>query len=134
MRRISVSLSSPSFSSSSSLIKPLVAVHNPLCYQLVKKYSKYERDEKILDKERAPSTAEIMDEITQEMEENERILDEKSRQGFVSQTSDKMLDAATEAISSDVDPEDVKEIYKEGSPGQTYHKPQDDGGIGPTSV
>ncbi|KAH9622872.1 hypothetical protein KSS87_007875 [Heliosperma pusillum] len=132
MKRLSLTLSS------SSLIKPLVAVDTPSCYQLVKKYSKHQRDdgkeENVLDKERAPSTAEIMDELTQEMENNERVLEEKSQQGFVSQTSDKVLDASKEAISSDADPEDVKEVFKEGSPGQTYHNPREDDGIGPTSV
>ncbi|KAK9673869.1 hypothetical protein RND81_12G194900 [Saponaria officinalis] len=123
------------FASSSSLVKPLVASCSPLHLQLTKKYSKHEgEEEKILDKERAPSTAEIMDELSHEKEDAERTLLEKSEQGFVSQTSDKVLDAAKEAVAGDADPEAVKEKFKEGSPGQTYHKPRDDGGVGPTGV
>ncbi|KAL9236277.1 hypothetical protein vseg_010968 [Gypsophila vaccaria] len=129
--------------SPSSLAKlmPLFPVGStPPAYYLTKKYSKYHqgeddsKEEKILNKERAPSTAEIMDELTHEKEDTERRLHEKSEQGFVSQTSDKALDATKEAISGTGDPNAVKQKYKEGSPGQTYHKPRDDGGVGPTSV
>lgn len=85
------------------------------------------------DTERAPSTAEVMEQITQEKEEIERELDEKSHQGFVSQTSDKVVDATMEVVGGGADPETVKEKYKEAAPGETYHKPRDDG-VSVTSI
>lgn len=75
--------------------------------------------------ERAQSTQEVMQKLSEEKEEADRKLQEKSHQGFVSQTSDKMVDA---------DPEDIKEKYKEADRGETYHKPHDDAGVGPSSV
>ena len=84
--------------------------------------------------ERAQSTQEVMQKLSEEKEEADRKLEEKSHQGFVSQTSDKMVDADQEAIGGDANPEDIKEKYKEADRGETYHKPHDDGGVGPTSV
>jgi len=85
--------------------------------------------------ERAQSTEEVMKKLGEEKEEEaERKLEEKSHEGFVSQTSEKMVDAAQEAVGGDASPEDIKDKYKEAGPGETYHKPRDDGGVGPTSI
>lgn len=53
--------------------------------------------------ERAPSTA----------EEFKRVAEEKSRQGFASQTVDKAVDAVEEATVGESEFESVKEAYKE---------------------
>ncbi|KAG8386174.1 hypothetical protein BUALT_Bualt03G0121600 [Buddleja alternifolia] len=64
--------------------------------------------------ERAPSTA----------EEFERVAEEKSRQGFASQTTEKAADGAVEAtVEDDSTFESVKEAQKEFPPGKgDFHK------------
>ncbi|KAL2496170.1 uncharacterized protein Fot_39927 [Forsythia ovata] len=62
--------------------------------------------------ERAPSTA----------KEFERVAEEKSRQGFASQTVEKAQDSTEEAAMGDSSVESVKERYKEPPGKGNFHK------------
>lgn len=73
-----------------------------------------------IDKERAPSTA----------EEFKRVAEEKSRQGFSSQTVEKASDGAAEAAAAAAadggsEPQNVKEAFKEAPGKGDFHKTGD---------
>ncbi|XP_047959974.1 uncharacterized protein LOC125205194 [Salvia hispanica] len=76
---------------------------------------KHGREGQGIDKERAPTTA----------EEFERVAEEKSRQGFSSQTVEKASDGALEAAEAavgDSNPQAVKEAFKEPTGKGDFHK------------
>lgn len=68
----------------------------------VQRYKNEGKKEGGIDKERARTTA----------EEFEKVAEEKSRQGFSSQTAEKARDAAEEATFA-ASPHPIKEAYKE---------------------
>ncbi|KAL6497194.1 hypothetical protein OROGR_029123 [Orobanche gracilis] len=103
-------------SSRSSLINPSA----PFFYNLIKNYGQEIKGGKHgrSMEERAPSTA----------EEFVRVAEEKAKeaqQGVASQTVEKAVDGAEEAILGDSKVESVKKRYKEHEPGTDYHRKGD---------
>nr|AFK35033.1 unknown [Lotus japonicus] len=102
-------------SSRSSLVKP----SRPFFYNPIKNYGQENKGKNgRLMEERAPSTA----------EEFLRVAEEKakeSQQGVASQTVEKAVDGAEEAILGDSKVESAKNRNKEHEPGSDYHKKVD---------